>query len=395
MEDSELQALLSDLESDRVERKGSASDLEKIREAICAFANDLPNSGKPGVVFVGVKDDGTSAGLTVTDKLLTDLGGIKDEGNIQPFPSLVVQKRILGGCELAIVIVQPSDAPPVRLRGRALIRVGPRRSLATPEEEKRLSERRRSRDLPYDLQSLSSATVSDLDLLLFRQEYLPQAVAPDVLKENHRPIEDQLRSLRFLNTEGIPTVLGILVLGIDVRSFIPASYVQFLRIAGTELTDPIVDQKELDGPLSQILRRLDEVLELNLSRSSIVAGTSIEQRFSDYPLIALQQLCRNAVLHRTYDGTSAPIRLYWFSDRIEIHNPGGPYGQVTKTNFGVPGVTDYRNPHLAEAMKVLGFVQRFGLGISLAQREMEKNDNPKVEFQVEDSRIMALLRRRL
>jgi Ni,Fe-hydrogenase III small subunit len=48
------------------------------------------------------------------------------------------------------------------------------------------------------------------------------------------------------------------------------------------------------------------------------------------------------------------VRVYWFDDRIEIYNPGGPYGAVTVENFGRPGVTDYRNPHLADAIKVLG-----------------------------------------
>jgi ATP-dependent DNA helicase RecG len=60
MTDEELLELLVNLESDRVERKSSGSDSDKIREAICAFANDLPNHRRPGVVFVGVDDAGRS-----------------------------------------------------------------------------------------------------------------------------------------------------------------------------------------------------------------------------------------------------------------------------------------------------------------------------------------------
>ena len=103
---------------------------------------------------------------------------------------------------------------------------------------------------------------------------------------------------------------------------------------------------------------------------------------------------RNAVLHRTYEGTSAPVRITWFNDRIEVLNPGGPYGQVTRANFGQPGVTDYRNPYLAEAMKNLGYVQRFGLGIPLARRALADNGNPPLEYQVEDTYVLAVLRRR-
>lgn len=82
------------------------------------------------------------------------------------------------------------------------------------------------------------------------------------------------------------------------------------------------------------------------------------------------------------------------SDRIEIHNPGGPFGQVTQENFGQPGITDYRNPHLAEAMKNLGYIQRFGLGIPLARKELEKNGNPPPDFdRSSPHNILVTLRR--
>lgn len=38
MDDRELEVLLKDLESDRVERKASISDKGKLCEAVCAFA---------------------------------------------------------------------------------------------------------------------------------------------------------------------------------------------------------------------------------------------------------------------------------------------------------------------------------------------------------------------
>ncbi len=64
----------------------------------------------------------------------------------------------------------------------------------------------------------------------------------------------------------------------------------------------------------------------------------------------------NAVLHRDYQSTS-PIRYYQFSDRIEIQSPGGLYGDASPENF--PRVNAYRNPIIAEAMHVLGYVNRF------------------------------------
>lgn len=382
MDDDELLALLHDLEADRVERKASNADHDKICEAICAFANDLPAHNCPGVLFIGVKDNGTCANLDITDKLLLTLAEYRSNGNLLPFPAITVQKKVLNGCEMAVVIVEPSDAPPVRFRGRVWIRVGPRRAVATAQEERMLSEKRRARDLPFDIRPVSTATKDDLSQELFRDIYLPSALAPDILEQNGRPLEQQLKSLRFTTNQepAIPTVLGILVAGKDPRQFFPGAYVQFLRIDGMELTDPIKDQKEIDGPLPELLRQLDEILQLNISIATDITSQPTEIHHPDYPLAALQQLARNAVLHRTYDGTNAPVRIYWFSDRIEIHNPGGPFGQVTWENFGQPGITDYRNPHLAEAMKNLGYVQRFGMGIALARKELQKNGNPLPEF---------------
>ncbi len=88
------------------------------------------------------------------------------------------------------------------------------------------------------------------------------------------------------------------------------------------------------------------------------------------------------------------MRIQWFSDRIEILSQGGPYGQVNRENFGRPGVTDYRNPHLAEAMRNLGYVQRFGVGIAVARKELEKNGNPPLEYATEDTHVLAIVRRR-
>lgn len=394
--DQELEALLKDLESDRVERKESIADPRRIRQAICAFANDMPHHQKPGVIFVGARDNGDCAHLAITDQLLQTLAGMRSDGNILPLPVLTVQKRTLGGCELAVVTVEPCDAPPVRYEGRIWIRVGPRRATASAEEERRLNEKRRSRDLPFDLQVLRSATLDDLDKVRFVTEYLPAALAPDVLEADQRTIEQQLASLRFAGVEPPhhPTVTGLLVAGKSPADHIPGAYVQFLRLEGTELTAPIRDQKEIHGPVSDLLRRLDEVLTANISIATDVAAGPTELRHPDYPLVALQQFVRNAVMHRDYHTTNAPVRITWFSDRIEIQNPGGPFGQVTCANFGSPGLTDYRNPHLAEALKTLGFVQRFGIGIALARKALADNGNPQAEFTVEPNHILVTVRRR-
>lgn len=396
LDDNQLEALLVDTESDRVERKESISDTSRIRQAICAFSNDMSGHRDPGVIFVGVRDDGTCANLPITDQLLLSLADMRSDGNILPLPSMTVQKRTIQGCELATVVVEPSSFPPVRYNGRIWIRVGPRRATASEDEERRLNERRRAQNLPWDIQPIAPAQLDDLDLDLFSRTYLVAAVAHDILEQNHRTVEQQLASLRFVSVTdpGTPTVVGLLALGNSPADFVPGAYVQFLRIAGLLLSDPIVDDKDCHGPLSQLLRELDQILASHIRTATDIKSGPTDTRIPDYPITALQQLVRNAVMHRDYQTSNAPTRITWFDDRIEIQNPGGPFGQVSVENFAQPGITDYRNPNIAEAMKTLGFVQRFGVGISLARRELADNGNPPPEFSVTENHVLVTVRSR-
>ncbi|MEX2119488.1 MAG: ATP-binding protein [Pirellulales bacterium] len=394
--DAELETLLLDRESDRVERKESFGDTGRIRQAICAFANDMPDHRQPGVLFIGVRDNGDCANLPITDELLCQLADMRSDGNILPLPTMAVGKRNLAGCELAVVVVEPSDAPPVRYNGRVWIRVGPRRATASVEEERRLNEKRRGRDLPFDLHVIQAASLDDLDLDLFCRLYLPAAIATDVLEQNQRTTEQQLASVRFVVAAAphAPTVVGLLSVGKSPTDYVPGAYVQFLRIEGTNLADPIADQRECSGPLPDLLRQLDEIVKANIHIATDIHTSSTEIQQPDYPLTAIQQLLRNAVMHRDYQTSNAPIRLTWFSDRIEIQNPGGPYGQVSRQNFGEPGITDYRNPNVAEAMRNLGFVQRFGVGIQIARKALQDNGNGLPKFDPRDNHILVIVEKR-
>ncbi len=396
MTDEELERLLSDLETYRVERKAAFTDRGKLEETVCAYANDLPNHGQQGILFIGATDKGECAHWPITDLLLLSLSDMRSTGNILPFPVLTVEKRHLRDGEMAVVMVEPSLVPPVRYNGRIWVRVGPSNRTATAEEERRLHEKRRFRDLPHDLQPVHHARERDLDRDLFRRVCLPNLLPPDILEENHRSDREQLISMKFLTNDDppLPTVVGLLAIGQSPADFIPGAYVQFLRIEGVELSDPVADQKEIHGPLPELLRRLDEIMQANLRIATDIQRSATEMRSPDYPLVALQQLLRNAIMHRDYGTSNAPVRLTWFADRVEIQNPGGPYGQVTRHNFGHPGMTDYRNPSVAGIMKELGYVQRFGVGIALARKRLAENDNPEPEFSVEDNHLLVTVRRR-
>jgi len=388
----DLAALALDLENYHVERKRSMSDKSKIEEAVCAFANDLPGSGRTGVLIVGVEDDGAPAGLGITDQLLQNLASIRSDGNILPFPQLTVYKAQLDGTDIAVVEVSPSQNTPLRLRGRVRVRVGPRRDTATRDEERILTERRRAFDGPYDQSPVHGARLDDMDLALFRNEFLPAAIDAVTLAQNERSVPEQLASLHLASPDAVPNVAGVVMLGVDPTTWVKGAYIQFLRIDGSELTDPLVDRRELVGPLSRVLAQADDLARAHIRVAAVVAGTSRDQSHPDYPMDALQQLLRNAVMHRNYETSHAPVQWYWFRDRIEIHNPGGLFGRATPETFGKPGGNDYRNPTIASALAALGFVQKFGLGVPLARKACADNGNPPPEFTLDSASFAVTLR---
>lgn len=389
---SEVRALACDLESDRVERTMSTADADKFREAICAFANDLPGHGRPGYLILGIENNGHIAGLDVTDDLLRKLADRRDDGKIEPIPTMSVYKLdIEPNVSVAVVEVQPSYAPPVRANGRIWIRVGPRRAIANRDDERRLAERRVSHTVEWDGQPCLGATVGDLAADEIRLQYFPSVVAADILAQNQRSFEEQLTSLRLYDpSHSCPTNGGIVAFGIDPLSFYPGASIQFVRFEGRELSDPVSDSRRLTGSLATQLREVEPLLRANIR---IARAPASELKFvdhPDYPLSALRELVFNAVMHRTYEVGNTPVRILWFVDRIEIQNPGGLYGQVTPKNFGT--IPAYRNPVVAGAMHGLGYVDRWGTGVARAKSALKANGNMPPEYVFETSHVQVTVR---
>jgi ATP-dependent DNA helicase RecG len=389
--DAEIEVLFRTNESDIVERKRSTNLKEEILEAISAFANDLPDHQRAGVIFIGVNDDGTCANQTFSEKTLREVVNWRNEGKIQPIPSIVVDSRTIDRCPVIVIQVMPSDIPPVRFDGRIKVGVGSTRTSASLADEIRLNEKRGARARPFDSRGIVELSSKDLDVARFEAEYLPNAVAPDILAANARTVEQRLAALRLTDPKGQPTPAAILMLGKTPQDVFPGSYVQALRIEGKSLTDSITDQKIITGTVLDQVRELD-LLVRTWNRTKADMSGPVRRDMSDYPEVAIRQLVRNAIMHRTYEVTNSPIRLSWFEDRIEILSPGGPFGIVTPQNFGSESLTDYRNPSLADAMKTMGIVERFGFGISVARETCAANGNPPPEFDARPTHVLAKLR---
>lgn len=375
----ELQHILSNTESAHVERTTSTDNMDKFCQAICAFSNDVSGSGKNGYLIIGAHDNGTLSGLKVDDKLLLKISNIRTDGNILPQPVMTVEKFTFDDGDVLVAEVQPSEFPPVRYRGRVWVRVGPRKSIATEAEEKILTERRLSNIHTFDAMPCLGTTLDDLDIAIIKKEYLPKAVAEEVLSEDKRIIDKQLASLGLYDLcYNCPTNGAIILFGNNPERYLHGSYIQYVRFKGKDRAGDIINEHKFGGNLCRELPKIDTFIETSIAQKRPIPVSVLrEETFSKYPYWATRELLMNAIMHRDYE-TNAPVQFYEYDDRIEVQNPGGLYGKVTPDNF--PNVSDYRNPFIAEAMKVLGYVNRFSRGVYRVQKELLENGNGKAVF---------------
>lgn len=372
--------LLKDTENERTERTTSKDAKEKFGQAICAFANDIMNTGEPGYLFIGANDDGSLSGLKYTDALQKDLAGIRSEGSILPQPVMQVYKIALPEGDVAVVEVQPSKLPPVRYRGRIWIRVGARKAIANEEEERILMERREFNTPNFESEPCLDATLEDLDTDLFRNTLLPAMVDAKEIKKDKRPIEVQMASLGlFYLPYNCPTNAGILLIGKNPTRFIPSASIQYVQFEGLTRGTKVLNERLFKGNLLTELHNLEQFAEFTLERKrpELVTGFR-DTNFIGYPHNATRELLMNICQHRAYNGSNSPAHVYEYADRVEFDNTGNLYGKARPENF--PTETDYRNPLISSVMRALGYVNRFGMGIGLVADELKGNGNPPAEY---------------
>ena len=140
-----------------------------------------------------------------------------------------------------------------------------------------------------------------------------------------------------------------------------------------------------------VLRELDALVDANIQQYPVTESALRERNVESFPRVAVREFLMNAVMHRDYSST-APLRMLLLDDRFEIQSPGGLYGEASPENF--PTQTSYRNPVLAEALKALGYVNRYGRGVLRAQDALKKNGSRPAEFRFDAGYVLATIWRR-
>lgn len=88
-------------------------------------------------------------------------------------------------------------------------------------------------------------------------------------------------------------------------------------------------------------------------------------------------------------GANLVMRLLRTPDQAggDVKGVGGD-GNARPENF--PDVNDYRNPVIAEALRVMGYVNKFNRGIARVQKELVENGNGKAAFTVDKVTVFSV-----
>ncbi|MDO4179761.1 MAG: putative DNA binding domain-containing protein [Bacteroidales bacterium] len=155
------------------------------------------------------------------------------------------------------------------------------------------------------------------------KDYSLDAMAEFVIKGT--TIEKLLRNLRFIRPDGKMTVAAMLLFGKYTQRWLPvmtAKCISYIgnSVGGTQFRDKMHDM-EIEGNLLHQFRTIMNFFTRNLRK------VQVEKDFNsigelEIPYESLIEYVVNALVHRSLN-IKAPIRIFIFDNRVEIHSPGG------------------------------------------------------------------------
>ncbi|MBC6934969.1 MAG: transcriptional regulator [Chloroflexi bacterium] len=157
-----------------------------------------------------------------------------------------------------------------------------------------------------------------------------------------------------------PTHAGILLFGKDPQRHLRGADITAARFAGDTMSDRF-SRQDILGTLPDQIRRAEMFLIDHLRKGVQLGQTMARDEQFEYPLEAARELVVNAVAHRDYQISGDGIRLFLFSNRMEVISPGALPGPVTIDNIKDERFS--RNPVIVQVLSDMGFIERLGYGV--------------------------------
>ncbi len=371
MNEQKIQELINQGEGQELEFKDPRVKPKNLAESLVAFANS--NAAK---VIVGVDNETRSpTGITDRENVLDNIHRAASLQCCNPAVSISVEESECNGHLIFIVTIpyQPTDVFATS-SGKILIRRGTEDVSASAHEREALYSKRGK--LNYERRTIDRATIDDIDLNLveiYRGRY--REIRNRELNLGDMELLENLGCLVRSEDGLVPTVAGLLLFGQPPQRFLSQNYLTIIRYPGTEISKDNRDSIQIEGTLPEIIDGAVNYVSERINIISLRGTQELGARRQDvpvYPHIVLRELIINAIAHREYADTGSRVIIRWFSDRIEIENPGFFMEPINENNIYTSNPI-HRNPNIIKVLYGMGYVEGYGDGIKLIQRECENH----------------------
>ncbi len=354
METIEIMQALAQGEDSRNQFKKNINNADSLASEMVAFSN-----GQGGFIFVGVDDHGSISGLTTDDiHRLNQMISVVASQHVIPAINPITQNATIDE-KLVLVIEIPKgiNKPYQDKNGVFWVKSGADKRKATSREEiQRLFQA--SGMVHADIIPANGLTISDLDMPYFREFF--QKRFGESLDDQTLPLDQTITNMN-LGKNGELNITGALMFAKSPSTRLPSFIVKAGAFPGETITDETyIDSRDITGKLSDIFQQTIGFIVSNIKH---VQGDQSLNSLGEpeIPRIVLEELVANALVHRDYF-ISAPIRVFVFSNRIEIISPGHLPNNLTVANIKA-GNSNTRNPVLASfAYQIIPY-RGFGSGI--------------------------------
>jgi ATP-dependent DNA helicase RecG len=126
------------------------------------------------------------------------------------------------------------------------------------------------------------------------------------------------------------------------------------------------------------IRQAEAFVAANMRRGMRIRGLAREET-NEYPLPVVREAIVNAVAHRDYSVRGEGIRVFMFSNRMEVYSPGRLPGHVTLENLKDERYS--RNEAIVAILSDMGYIERLGYGIDRMYTTMAEAGLPPPIFE--------------
>ena len=280
------------------------------------------------------------------------------------------------GKHIIVVKIYKGNNPPYFIKNKGIengtyIRAGSVNRLADADILEEL--KRQKLNISFDSLPVHIKEISKLNISLFKKQFeeiTGEKLTKTTLKKLNLIIEDQNKQF--------PTNALILLSNDEIREkLFPFAKIECARFKGTTPGN-FIDQKTIDLPLSFQPEEAYQFVLRHISQGSTYEGVYRKDRW-EYPIIAIREVIRNAVIHRDYSLKGKDIKIAIFDDKIEITSPGKLMPTIDFDDME-SGQSDIRNKVLAPVFKKLGIIEQWGNGLRLISQELKKYPEIKMEW---------------